>query len=139
MFSVHFNRNSRFRLENGSIVRLFRLFAPSGDLFSSAWSRAVCHPLPHARKRSVFRPLLATLLLAHLWAAPILSYNISLTGKTFGWLPRVNLKSAKYASYVAITVGSELKGGHLMKHANITDIPTYLRKAGFDLGMSVLG
>jgi hypothetical protein len=39
----------------------------------------------------------------------------------------VNLKSAKYASYVAITGGSELKRGHLMKYANITDIPTYCR------------
>lgn len=37
------------------------------------------------------------------------------------------MKSAKYAGYVAITAGSELKGKHLMKHANIRDIPTYLR------------
>ena len=40
------------------------------------------------------------------------------------------MKSAKYAGYVAITAGSELKGGHLMKHANINDIPTYLRLCG---------
>jgi uncharacterized protein len=38
----------------------------------------------------------------------------------------VNLKSAKYASYVAVTADGELKRGHLMKHANITEITTYL-------------
>jgi len=38
----------------------------------------------------------------------------------------VNLKSAKYAGYVAITAGSKLKGRHFMKHANIRDIPTYI-------------
>jgi hypothetical protein len=39
----------------------------------------------------------------------------------------VNLKSANYAGYVAITAGNKLKGRHLMKHANISDIPTYCR------------
>ena len=37
------------------------------------------------------------------------------------------MKSAKYAAYVAITAGNELKEGDLMKHANINDIPTYCR------------
>jgi hypothetical protein len=48
------------------------------------------------------------------------------------------LKSAKYAGYVAITAGSELKGGHLMKHANINDIPTYLRAHAQELGDRIL-
>jgi len=48
------------------------------------------------------------------------------------------LKSAKYAAYVAITVGSELKGGHLMKHANITDIATYLGVSFLLLGVTLL-
>jgi hypothetical protein len=56
----------------------------------------------------------------------------------------VNLKSAKYASYVAITAGSELKGVDLMKHANINDIPTYLRLCARQhkrkyVAMSVMG
>jgi hypothetical protein len=50
----------------------------------------------------------------------------------------VNLKSANYAGYVAITAGTKLKGRHLMKHANISDIPTYLRAHAQELGNRIL-
>jgi site-specific recombinase XerD len=51
----------------------------------------------------------------------------------------VIFKSAKYAGYVAITAGSKLKGEHLMKHANINDIPTYLKPAAQEAGIGKIG
>ncbi len=48
------------------------------------------------------------------------------------------MNSAKYADYVVITASNELKGKGLMKHANITDIATYLRLYGGELGNRVL-
>ena len=48
------------------------------------------------------------------------------------------MKSANYAGYVAITAGNKLKGRHLMKHANISDIPTYLRAHAQELGDRIL-
>ena len=48
------------------------------------------------------------------------------------------MKSANYAGYVAIMAGNKLKGRHLMKHANINDIPTYLCAFAPELGERIL-
>ncbi len=48
------------------------------------------------------------------------------------------MKSAKYASYVALRKRSELKGRHFMGHDNITDIPTYLKTYASELGQRIV-
>ncbi|MCI0625296.1 MAG: hypothetical protein L0387_27245 [Acidobacteria bacterium] len=48
------------------------------------------------------------------------------------------MNSAKYVDYVVITASSELKGKDLMKHANITDIATYLRQYSTELGARIV-
>ena len=68
MFHCKLIWNLLFELENGTIVRLSRLFATSPDPFSSERPRQRGSPHRHDRNRSILRPVLATLLLAHLWA-----------------------------------------------------------------------
>jgi len=68
MFHCKLIWNFLFELENGTIVRLSRLFATSPDPFSSERPRQRGSPHRHDRNRSILRPVLATLLLAHLWA-----------------------------------------------------------------------